>query len=140
VGYNDPYYYPQIPVFEKPQNAKQTKKEKEVDGWLKIAENMDRVSRIWLQEIFHRAALATWNPVAKAWFENVSILPTDYDRRILINIVTEDLKDLTDDQPAEHLQGRLSRENLANKIEQLKGYAKTNQMLIEIYQNQLDMA
>lgn len=139
AGRDDPYYYPQVPFFEKGRKAKKTKLEKELETWFEIAENVDRVARIWLEEIFHRASLVTLNPDTKAWLENAALFPVDHDCQIVVRIITGELQALSEDEPAGHMRGRYTKETLKLRIEQLKGYAKTNQMLIDLYQGQLDM-
>jgi len=136
----DPYFYAKIPNKEKTGRSTNSKKEAQLDTWLRIAENIDKIARIWLNEVFHQAAESALSTKSKKWLENAVALPNDHDRQIIIKIVTEkapDLDDLDDEEKMQELNGRLSKETIEERIRQLNEFGKLNQILIDNYRSQL---
>jgi hypothetical protein len=136
----DPYFYSKIPNMEKTGRKTSSKKDAQLDIWLKTAEKIDKIARIWLNEVFHQAAESALSAKSKKWLESAVPLPNDHDRQIIIKIVTEkslDLDDLEDEEKMEELNGRLSKETIEERIRHLNEFKKLNQILIDNYRSQL---
>jgi len=131
---DEPYFYPKVPEQRK---IKQSKKSKEDIDWLKLAESIDKIARIWLSEVLHQAAKSMEKPNTKAWLENAVIMPKDHDREIIVRIITEKMPDPDDEESMRETQDRLTKETIEDRIRQLAGFSELNQLLLEIYTRQL---
>jgi len=134
---DDPYYYPEVPFRKRKTKNKKSKKDQNLDMWLNIAQNIDKIARIWLSEVLHQAAISAENPETKTWLENAISLPNDHDRQIIIRIVTEQMPDLDDEGNIEELNGRLSKETIEQRIKELEGFSKINKLMLDTYRSQL---
>jgi len=132
----DPYFYPKLP-FKQKKGKKLTSREKEFAGLLSMAESIDKIARVWLNEILHEAATVASDQSMISWLQSAVIVPNDHDRQIIIKLIEDKLPDTDDKDGMEEFGGRLTKATIEERIKQLSLFTEINEQMINIYKSQL---
>lgn len=95
-----------------------------VEHWVDIANQIDRIARIWLEYVFQQAALCATDNKTKKWL-NKAI--GSEDEVLIIDDITYPYEDSNEKK----------REKIVSRIEQLKSFNDLNKHLLTILQKEL---
>lgn len=111
---------------------------KDVQEWMKIAEEIDKTSRIWIEYILNQAVSIAKNDKTKEWVENAVNLQDSTDATI-INILLDNtsLFETEVDNDLENFSKNYDIEKLNKRISELEKYAKLNELLLTSYKADL---
>jgi hypothetical protein len=129
-----PYFFPVIPTVD---NVK-TKEPKPgtTQYWVDIAEQIDRVVRIWLSDVFHFAADAACDDTTKSLLENAIALPRDHDTHIIRYLIDDGTLN-RDSGINEDVERKYDMERLKERIRLLEGSSQLNSHFLNLYKEQL---
>lgn len=111
---------------------------KDVQEWMKIAEDIDKTSRIWIEYILNQAITIAKNEKTKEWVQSAVNLPDSEDAKI-INILLDNtpLFETEVDNDLEKFSKNYDIEKLNKRISELEKYAKFNELLLNSYKEDL---
>lgn len=111
---------------------------KDVQEWMKIAEEIDKTSRIWIEYVLNQAVIFAKNEATKEWVENAVNLPDSTDASI-INILLDStpLFNTDENNDLENFSKNYDIEKLNKRISELEKYAKLNEFLLTSYKADL---
>lgn len=110
----------------------------DVQECMKIAEEIDKTSRIWIEYILNQAVTIAKNEKTKEWVESAVNLPDSEDASI-INILLDNtpLFETEVDNDLENFSKNYDIEKLNKRILELEKYAKFNELLLNSYKEVL---
>lgn len=141
---DDPYFFPVIPTELKPQNDDKP----EIGSsqfWVEVAEQIDKVARIWIQDILKLAGEAANDERTAEWLVSSVNVPDNDDRNIIQLIIRE--KTLDEElEPEEIIKGdalalerKYEIEKHKHRIDLLERYIKLNEFLIDYHKSELTL-
>jgi hypothetical protein len=98
----------------------------EVHKWLDIAQAIDRAARVWLEYVFHQAALSAADEKTITWLKSAVGLPADGDISTIIRLLQE--------EPEDESGGTAERERQAEH-ERLKSRIKKLDVFVDLSQD-----
>lgn len=136
----DPYFFPTIP-------HEYRQDEKPVVGstrfWVDIAEEIDKVARIWLSDILKLAGEAALDGQDRNWLINSVKVPHN-DDRIVIQYVTTD-ETLEEDEEMDKIAEKIDLDNKQRikkhkyRLDLLQRFIKINEFLVDYHEKELDL-
>jgi len=133
----EPFFYSSVD-YELSALEKENTRFKDIMFCANLASDIDKVARIWIENILHSAAVLAKNEKSGALLRNAVSLPKNADIRV-INIVLNNhpLVGLDDDQEDDD-EKKKRIERLKMRIEELQKFSKLNKVLIKGYKKDLD--
>jgi len=128
-----PYFYRGQDSLKKSRSGK---KLDEIQTLLDIAKGIDQAARIWLEYIFHQAALSATDKKTITWLENAIGDSSKADASIIVRLLEQGMANNDEDILEKELQ--VKQEQLKLRIEQLDGFNDFNQSLREILVKELE--
>lgn len=111
---------------------------KEISSFIKMISQIDKVARIWIDDILHQAALKVKNVKTEVVLKNAISLHDNEDVKIiqiiLDNDSSNDLKNYKDDD----IQKKYRIEKLKRRIEELNKFKDLNTAILEKYKRDLE--
>ena len=110
----------------------------DVEELMKVVEEIDKTSRIWIEYILNQAVTIAKNEKTKEWVESAVNLPDSEDASI-INILLDNtpLFETEVDNDLENFSKNYDIEKLNKRILELEKYAKFNELLLNSYKEVL---
>jgi hypothetical protein len=118
-----PYFYRGQDSSKKDKSGK---KSDGVEEWLSIARGIDQAARIWLEHVFHQAALSATDKKTIAWLENAVSGSNRDDVSIIVRLIEAGVEDI--DETVEQEQ-KARREKLQSRIEKLDAFNEFSKLL-----------
>jgi hypothetical protein len=106
----------------------------DVLNWLSIARGIDQAARVWLDYVFHQAALSATDKNTMMWLENAVDNSRREETAIIIQLVGEGL-DTVEDAGEQAL--RAKQESLKSRIEKLDAFENFNKLLRDAFIEEL---
>lgn len=107
----------------------------EVQQWLDIALGIDEAARVWLEHVFHQAALNASDDRTLTWLENTMGLPESDDVQI-VNHILEIYH--VDDNEGDLLQAvRIKQDKIESSIKKLDTFIQFSQILRAEFSDEL---
>jgi hypothetical protein len=78
----------------------------EVQQWLDIAQGIDQAARVWLESVFHQAALSARDEKTIAWLENAVGLPRDDDISVIVRLIHAEPEDESEETAERERQAK----------------------------------
>jgi hypothetical protein len=121
-----PYYYPD-PSFRSSEPDDSVEDSNEVQKWLDIAQGIDQAARVWLEFVFHQAALNATNEKTILWLENEVGLPDSDDVSIIGRLIHAESENVSE----EIIEGirQAEQEKLEGRLKQLDTFIDFSKML-----------
>ena len=107
-----------------------------VQQWLDIAQGIDQAARVWLEYVFHQAALNATNEKTIAWLENAVGLPEGNDISIVVNLIHAESENESEETAEREQQAK--QEKLESRIKQLDAFIDFNQALRAAFVTELE--
>ena len=129
-----PYFYPDrnFPSSESEDSGEDLD---EVQRWLGVARGIDQAARVWLECVFHQAALKATDEKTIAWLKNAMGLPTGDDVSIIVRLIHTEPENESE-ETAER-QRQVKQEKLKSRIKQLDAFIDFNQDLRAVFVTEL---
>lgn len=99
----------------------------EVQKWLDIAQGIDRAARIWLEFVFHQAALNARDEKTIAWIENALGVSNGEDVSTIAYLVV--MEPESEGETVTEQEKRATEEKLRSRIERLDAFTDLSQYL-----------
>lgn len=118
-----PYFYRDQDSSKKDKSGK---KSDGVEEWLSIARGIDQAARIWLEYVFHQAALNATDKKTITWLENAVSGPNRDDVSVIVRLIEEGAGDIEDvDEKVEAAR----QDKLKSRIEKLDAFSTFSKLL-----------
>lgn len=127
-----PYFYRSQGLSKK---GKSGKKLDDVQMWLDVAQGIDQATRIWLEYVFHQAALNATDKKTITWLENAVVDLGGNEVSIIVRLIDSGLEDVGGTGVQEK---KARRDKLKSRIEQLDSFNNFSQTLREIFVDELN--
>jgi hypothetical protein len=121
-----PYFYSD-PDFRSRESDDSSEDLDEVQQWLSVARGIDHAARVWLEYVFHQAALKAADEKTIAWLENAANLSIGDDVSTIVRFVKV-TTEVESEETAEQ-EKRAKQEKLKSRIKQLDAFIDFNQSL-----------
>ncbi|MBK9926315.1 MAG: hypothetical protein IPP66_13625 [Anaerolineales bacterium] len=127
-----PYFYRSQGSSKKNKSGK--KKLDDVQMWLDIAQGIDQAARIWLEYVFHQAALNATDRKTVTWLENAVVDSGGDEVSIIVRLIDAGLEDIED---ADVQEQKARQDKLKSRIEQLDSFNNFSQTLRAMFVDEL---
>jgi len=107
----------------------------DIQTWLDIAQGIDQAARIWLEYVFHQAAISATDEKTTAWLENAVINGSNRDEiSIIVRLIDNEAgnTELNDEQ-----EKKAKQEQLEARIKQLDAFTHFSQVLHTVLATEL---
>ncbi|MCP4614281.1 MAG: hypothetical protein GY845_36815 [Planctomycetes bacterium] len=121
-----PYFYPNLNL-RSSESDDSDEEPDEVQRWLDVAQRIDQAARVWLEHVFHQAALDATDEKTITWLENAVGLPAGGDISTIIRLVYTESEDESED--IAERERRAKEERLKSRIKQLDAFVDFSQDL-----------
>jgi hypothetical protein len=126
-----PYFY------QGQDSSKKEKSGKKSDGveeWLSIARGIDQAARIWLEYVFHQAALSAMDKKTISWLESAVSGSNRDEVSIIVRLVEAGAQDIDETNEQEQ---KAKREKLKSRIQKLAAFNEFSKLLLASYITEL---
>ena len=130
-----PYFYPD-PNLHSSELDDPGEDSDNVQKWLDIVQAIDRAARVWLEYVFHQAALSATNEKTILWLENALGLPGGDDMSLIVRLIRAESG--SDNEEDIEKERQVQREKLESKIKQLDAFVDFSRELRAIFVNESD--
>ena len=130
-----PYFY-SGPGFRSPEPDDSDEDLDEVQQWLEVARGIDRAARVWLEFVFHQAALNATDEKTITWLENAVGLPASDDVLTIVRLIHAEPENESEETAAREQQAK--QEKLKSRIKQLDAFDDFNQVLRAAFVTELE--
>ncbi|HKZ37060.1 MAG TPA: hypothetical protein VJ184_05390 [Chryseolinea sp.] len=118
-----PYFYSGQNSSEKGESGENSD---DVQMWLGIARGIDQAARVWLEYVFHQAALSATDENTITWLENAVGRPGSEETSIIVRLIESGQEDIEETAEQER---QAKREKLKSRIKQLDAFKELNKIL-----------
>lgn len=126
-----PYFYQNRDTLSKVESDE---KLDDVQKWLGIARGIDQAARIWLEYVFHQAALSATDNKTIAWLENAVTGSSRDDISIIVHLLEEGIEDIEQNSAQEQ---EAKAKQLEARIKQLDAFSNFSKVLRTVLATEL---
>jgi len=130
-----PYFYSN-PNFRSSEPDDSGEDSDEVQQWLDVARGIDQAARVWLEYVFHQAALNATDEKTITWLENAVGLPAGDDISIIVRLFHAEPEDESEETAERERQAK--QEKLRSRIKQLDAFIDFSQDLRAAFVTELE--
>ena len=121
-----PYFYSN-PDYRSSEPNDSGEDSDKVQLWLDIARGIDQAARVWLEFVFHQAALNATDEKTISWLENAVGLPDNDDVSLIVRLIHAKSENESEETAEREQQAK--QEKLKSRIKQLDSFIDFNQIL-----------
>lgn len=125
------------PFFYSIKTDDTNKESSEVQQWLDIALSIDEAARVWLEYVFHQAALNASDDRTLTWLENAMSLPESDDVQIVNHIL--EINNIDDNEGDLLQEARIRQVMIESRIKKLDGFIQFSQILRAEFADELEL-
>lgn len=108
-----------------------------VEEWIKIANEIDKTARIWIEYALSQAANKSKNKRTKEWIDNASGLSDNADTKIINILLDTNPLFNSEDYDKVDFSKNYAIEKLKKRISQLQKFSQLNETLLKAYNDEL---
>jgi len=130
---HEPFFY-RLSEHDLSEMCKDGLHQKELSAYIKTVVEIDKIARIWIDTILHKAASLSNNEKVQTILENAANLSDTEDIQI-VRILSED--SLNEPLDEERWERKERGKTLESRIKELERYAELNNVLLDHYRKEL---
>jgi hypothetical protein len=132
---NDHDYYTRVILNRQyPELEKTNLLNKDATDWIKVVNEIDRVSRIWIDFCLKEAVKSLTTEKTEEWIKEAENIPNNEDVQVIKILFNTDSKTVA---TSEELSA-YRKKQLEKRIDELNNFIKLNALILKSYQNELE--